>query len=223
MPALESDTVIRSETPVLPDTAAEPDSTTQSDTTTAQQSIDEFTPLWESDTLYLGEDSIQQYTQAPLVKGDTLLVEPEVEHSASQALMYALALPGLGQVYNKKYWKIPIVWAAIGGGIYAISFNTTQYKQSSEYYVENPDDPNAERYLKFWRRNMELSFIATAAVYALQALDAYVDALLYYWDVNENLSMELGPSLSPVINPSGFVDPALGFTCRLNLKYGGHR
>jgi hypothetical protein len=131
--------------------------------------------------------------------------------------MYALVLPGLGQGYNQKYYKIPIVWLAIGGAGYAINYNTRQYRIYSKEYANNPDDIN-ERYLRFWRRNMELSYIAMIAVYALQVVDAYVDAQLYNWDVNENLSMGISPSLQPLMSPASLTGHAYGLTCSFNLR-----
>ena len=178
-----------------------------------------FVPLLESDTVYevYGKDTITQYRTGVRVMADTTLVEATIDHSPRKAIMYALVLPGLGQGYNRKYFKIPIVWAAIGGAGYAISFNTKQYKASSKEFANNPDDLN-ERYLRYWRRNMELSYIAMIAVYALQVIDAYVDAQLYHWDVNEELSMGISPSLQPLMVPGSLTGQAYGLTCSFNFK-----
>lgn len=149
---------------------------------------------------------------------DSAVFTPPAEpHSASKAVMYALVLPGLAQGYNEKYYKIPIVWAALGGAGYAIVYNTGKYRDSAYDYALSPDDTN-ERYLRFWRRNMELSYIALAVVYALQVVDAYVDAQLYYWDVNENLSLRVVPSLQPLMAPTQGTGQSFGLTCSLNLK-----
>ncbi len=154
--------------------------------------------------------------------GDTLSVEvPEEEeldpdHSPSQAIMYALALPGLGQLYNQKYYKIPIVWGAMGGAGYAIIFNSGKYSEASTAYAQETSDIN-ERILRYWRRNRELSYIALLAVYALQVVDAYVDAQLYYWNVNEDLSIRMVPSLQPMMLPAGTIHPSYGLTCSFKL------
>ncbi len=110
---------------------------------------------------------------------------------------------------------MPIVWAAIGGAGYAISFNTKQYKAASREYADNPED---DRPIRYWRRNMELSYIALIAVYALQVIDAYVDAQLYYWDVNEVLSMGISPSLQPLMAPGSLTGQAFGLTCSFNFR-----
>jgi hypothetical protein len=144
---------------------------------------------------------------ADSVLADSLLADsiamaatPKVK-SSSRALMYALVLPGLGQGYNEKYWKMPIVWAAMGVAGWAIIYNTNEYKGAIEDYAQLPDDTN-QRYLEWWRRNMELSYIGMIAIYALQVLDAYVDAQLYSWDVNDNLSLRVSPSLQPLLAPT---------------------
>jgi len=182
------------------------------------QSVNDFTPLWESDTMVIGQDSVRQFRQAPRVRGDTAGVDEDYVHSPSQAVMFALAVPGLGQAYNRKYWKIPIVWAAFGGAGYAIYFNGRNYRLASEEYALNPDDDLNERILRYWRRNLELSYIGLIAVYALQVVDAYVDAQLYSWDVNENLSMRVAPSVEPLMAYSGYSGSVYGLSCRFTLK-----
>ena len=75
-------------------------------------------------------DSITLLSITDLPSADTLvIVEPDFSHSPSKAIIYALAIPGLGQAYNKKYFKIPIVYAALGVAGYAIYFNTNEYGQ----------------------------------------------------------------------------------------------
>ena len=161
--------------------------------------------------------------EADSLRADSVYDDSEITSEAletkspSKAIMYALVLPGLGQAYNGKYWKMPIVWAAIGGAGYAIAYNTGEYKQASYDYAQNPDDLN-ERYLGFWRRNMELSYIAMIAVYALQVLDAYVDAQLFSWDVNENLSIGVSPALKPLMSPGSIKGYSYGLGCNFNIR-----
>ena len=145
-----------------------------------------------------------------------LAASPKVK-SPSRALMYALVLPGLGQGYNQKYWKMPIVWGAMGVAGWAIIYNTKEYKGAINDYAQIPDETN-QRYLEWWRRNMELSYIAMIVIYALQTLDAYVDALLYSWDVNDNLSLRVSPSLQPLLAPSSLTGQSFGLTCSFNIR-----
>ena len=163
-------------------------------------------------------DSITLLSITDLPSADTLvIVEPDFSHSPSKAIIYALAIPGLGQAYNKKYFKIPIVYAALGVAGYAIYFNTNEYRSSSLEYALVPDELN-KRYLQFWRRNLELSYIALILVYALQVVDAYVDAQLYSWDVNQHLTMRVSPSLQPIMVPIQLPAQVYGVSCSFNFR-----
>ncbi len=140
----------------------------------------------------------------------------EIEHSPKKAMTYALILPGLGQAYNKKYFKIPFVYGALGVVGYWIYYNTQGYRFSSANYADDPTDFN-ERYLRAWRRQLELSYITLAAAYALQVLDAYVDAHLFHWDVNPDLSIRLEPTMEPLYMPVGVPASNYGITCKLTF------
>ncbi len=179
----------------------------------------EFSPVYrEADTIRREFDTVPRVMQPGMLTADSLVAEePDFSHSPSKAMMFALVLPGLGQAYNRKYFKIPIVYAGLGAAAYAINYNSTNYRIASQAYAEEQNDLN-ERYLRTWRRWMEISYIALAAVYALQVLDAYVDAHLYSWDVNQNLSLRIAPSLQPVMVPGSVPVHQLGLACRFELK-----
>ena len=149
--------------------------------------------------------------------GDTAVAEVKVPKSPTRAMMYALVLPGLGQAYNEKYYKIPIVWAALGTAGYFIWSNTSQYKQATLDYLIEPSEINKNR-IEGWRRYVEISYIVTIFVYGLQILDAYVDANLYTWDVTENLSMGISPSLQPLLVPTSATGYSGGLTCSFKMK-----
>jgi len=214
---------------VLPVRGQDPDTTLRHPDTTLRQSDsipEEFEPVYrdadtnrrDADSIRRTFDTIPRTVQPERLTADTVAVqEPDFSHSPSKAIMYALVLPGLGQAYNKKHYKIPIVYAALGVAAYAINFNTENYRQATLDYAQEQNDLN-ERYLRIWRRYMEISYIALIAVYGLQVLDAYVDAQLYSWDVNENLSMRIAPSLQPVQVPAEVPAHLLGLTCRFELK-----
>jgi len=138
-----------------------------------------------------------------------------LEHSPRKAMFFSLALPGLGQAYNKKYFKIPIVYAALGGVGYWIHFNTGLYR---DYLEEYKVDDSYERYVKLARRQLELSYISLVGVYALQVLDAYVDAYLFYWDVSPDLSIRLAPSLEPTLMPAGIPVANYGLKFKMTFK-----
>ena len=193
---------------------------TLQDTVDHTGTAENFIPPWEGDTVQsVGNgDTVTVFQPPAMVQADSLKVaEPDFSHSPSKATMFSLAVPGLGQVYNRKYWKVPIVWAAFGAAGYAISFNSRYYGEASNEYALLQDDTN-ERILQYWRRNLEISYIALIAVYALQVLDAYVDAQLYSWDVNEDLSIRVAPSMQPLLVPFGGTGHAYGLGCTFDLR-----
>lgn len=121
--------------------------------------------------------------------------------SPSKAAFYSAILPGLGQAYNRKYWKIPVVYAAIGTAIYFYTDNNTAYKRyrnaykrrlagftDDEFfgYIENDGLIQAQKTLK---RNKELSMLLTVGAYVLNIIDANVDAHLMLYNVSDDLSL----------------------------------
>ncbi len=184
----------------------------------AQDSINQFKDI---DSIYREMDpdlyAARKLSADSLLADSIAMAAPPKVKSSSKALMYALVLPGLGQGYNEKYWKMPIVWAAMGAAGWAIIYNTNEYKGAINDYAQLPDDTN-QRYLEWWRRNMELSYIAMIAIYALQVVDAYVDAQLYSWDVNDNLSLRVSPSLQPLLAPTSLTGQSYGLTCSFNIR-----
>ena len=137
--------------------------------------------------------------------------EPIDPLSPAKAAFYSAILPGLGQAYNKKYWKIPIVYAAIGTGVYFYISNNKEYNRyrdayksrlagftNDEFYFDSEGNQlssprvtteGLERGQKFYRRNKELSLLVTIGMYALNIIDANVDAHLLQYNVDENLSL----------------------------------
>ncbi|MDB4182768.1 DUF5683 domain-containing protein [Flavobacteriaceae bacterium] len=124
----------------------------------------------------------------------------------SRAAFYSAILPGLGQAYNKKYWKIPIVLGALGTGIYFYNSNNKLYKRYRSAYkrrlagfsddeffgtTEVPivSDEGLIRAQQSLRRNSELSILITIGLYALNIIDANVDAHLLQWNVDKNLAI----------------------------------
>ena len=182
----------------------------ESDTVFVLQEQDSIPALQNLDTIFqVGEEA--------LLQADTLLVEARKPKSPTRALMYALVLPGMGQAYNGKYWKIPIVWGAMGAAGYAVYFNSDMYRQAMLNYIEDESDNN-ERIVRGWKRNMELSYIVCVLVYGLQVLDAYVDANLSNWDVNNNLSLGISPSVQPLMSHTSLTGLSGGLTCSIKIR-----
>jgi hypothetical protein len=134
------------------------------------------------------------------------------EHSPTKATIMSACLPGLGQAYNKKYWKIPIVYAGFGIMTYFIYTNADEYINYKCAYIESSQGTmngsysdlvqrySAEDLLstrEYYRRNLEISILLTVVWYALNILDATVDAHLYTFNITENLTMKVEPALLP--------------------------
>lgn len=161
-----------------------------------------------------------------------------------RALWLALVLPGAGQIYNRKYWKLPIIYGGFIGCIYALSWNNMMYKDYSQAYLDIMDkDPNTASYNKFlhlgvkiddsnidrykeifrnrkdkYRRWRDMSIFVMIGVYALSVIDAYVDAELSAFDISKDLSLKVSPTVIP--NHSGgnpLQAQSLGVNCKLNF------
>ncbi len=142
----------------------------------------------------------------------------------SKAAFYSAILPGLGQAYNKKYWKIPLVWGAIGTGVYFYVRNDKQFDRYRDAYKRRlagfKDDEFYDvvttdgliRAQEQFRRNKELSLLVTIGLYALNIIDANVDAHLLQFNVDENLSLSPHYQYNQMENTSD-----LGLT--LNFKF----
>ena len=161
-----------------------------------------------------------------------------------RALWLSLVLPGAGQIYNRKYWKLPIIYGGFVGCIYALSWNNMMYKDYMQAYIDiSDDDPNTASYDRFlhlgvkinegnkdryqqlfksrkdkYRRWRDLSFFVMIGVYALSVIDAYVDAELSEFDISKDLSLKISPAVIP--NHGGgnpLQAQSLGFNCSLNF------
>ena len=141
--------------------------------------------------------------------------------NAKRAMWLAIVLPGAGQIYNRKYWKLPIVYGGFVGCAYAMRWNNQMYRDYSQAYMDiMDDDPNTQSYNQFlhlgakidasnlqryqnlfksrkdrFRRWRDLSFFCLVGVYALSVIDAYVDASLSEFDISKDLSLKVEPTL----------------------------
>ena len=142
-----------------------------------------------------------------IVVQDSTASKPIDPLSPSKAAFYSAILPGLGQAYNKKYWKIPIVYGALATGIYFYVDNNKQYKRyrdaykrrlagfaDDEFYgtgttpqISNDALIRAQRTL---RRNKEISLLVTIGIYAFNIIDANVDAHLLQYNIDDNLALK---------------------------------
>ncbi len=174
------------------------------------------------------------------VEPDTVVVVPW-RPDPQRAVWMGLIIPGFGQIYNKAYWKLPIVYGGFMGCIYAITWNNTMYNDyklayrdiltdtdgtKTSYLDLLPDGYTIEmmggksNYTKVlktrqdtYRRYRDYSIVATIAVYALSVIDAYVDAQLFDYDISTDLSMHVQPQIytDPFNRKSAEVCFALDF------------
>lgn len=137
----------------------------------------------------------------------------------TRAVWLSALCPGLGQIYNRRYWKLPIVIAGFMGLGYGTSWNNTQFKDYSNAYMDlMSGDPDKKSYMNFfppntdesslnkdwlqsvlknrknfYRRNRDLCIICMVAVYLVAIVDAYVDAQLAHFDISPDLTMDISP------------------------------
>lgn len=189
------------------------------------------------DSLFLTTDSIEQRNQqqlkeleAPvdttaLMLKDTTQQELTIQKerfvpNPNRAVWMALVIPGAGQIYNRKYWKLPLVYGGFVGCAYALSWNGQMYKDYSQAYLDiMDDDPNTKSYEDFlppsanisgqesryqeifrkrkdmYRRQRDLSIFCFIGVYLLSVIDAYVDAELSNFDISKDIGMKVEPAL----------------------------
>ena len=141
-------------------------------------------------------------------------------HSAHKASVLSTIIPGAGQVYNKKYWKVPIIYASLATSIYFINENQNKYTSYKNAYLQRINgeiDDYSELYnisqlvtiMDFYERNRDVSYIITAAIYLLNIVDASVDAHLLDFDVSDELTLSYTPS---------FIYTPYGKNTSLSLK-----
>jgi hypothetical protein len=154
----------------------------------------------------------------------------EQKHSPTKASIYSAVLPGLGQIYNHKYWKVPIVYAGFGVFTYFIVTNTNYYLEYYSAYIEKINNAKHGNYqdlvdkytsdnllsaAEYYRRNLEISILLSAVWYIMNILDATVDAHLYTYNINKDLSMSASPAIISTEH-SNKLNPGIKLT--FNIK-----
>ncbi len=176
-------------------------------------------------TFLLGTNAvIGQVKEEPILISKDTVKDKEINPLApAKAAFYSAILPGLGQAYNKKYWKVPVVYVALGTSLYFYSSNNTKYHEFRDAYKgrlaghPNPqydylDNDRLIAAQRFYQRNRDLSLLITAAFYVLNIIDANVDAHLGQFNVNNNLT------LNPTFEPNNFnAKPSVGLA--LNYQF----
>ena len=155
-----------------------------------------------------------------------------------KAVWYAALIPGGGQIYNRKYWKLPIIYGGFLGLTYGVSWNQRYYKGYSNAYRDLVENGPNKSYLDYvrpgfnveanrtwlenalkrkkdsYRRYRDLSVIGMIGVYLVSIVDAYVDASLYHFDISPDISMNLEPAIMP---PSSVQTSTVGLQCSIKF------
>jgi len=176
-------------------------------------------------------DSIQERIRQP---------EKRFIPDSNRSVWLALVFPGGGQIYNRKYWKLPIVYGGFVGCTYALSWNNKMYKDYSQAYLDiMDDDPNTKSYEDFlpmnssiagqeerfkeifrkrkdaYRRQRDLSIFAFVGVYLLSVIDAYVDAELSDFDITKDIGLRVEPAVINDTRSKNFG--SVGLQCSLKF------
>ena len=181
-------------------------------------------------------DSVSRKVGKPKLPRQRFVPNPK------RALWLSLVLPGAGQIYNRKYWKLPFIYGGILGCTYALMWNQQMYRDYSQAYLDiMDDDPRTCSYLEmlppryditgreeqfkklfkrkkdFYRRYRDLSAFCFVGVYLLSVVDAYVDAQLSEFDISPDLSMSVRPAVMETQGISTGRNTAYGIGCCLTF------
>ena len=190
--------------------------------------------------LLFGSNLKGQIIDADTTQVNVVPSNAEELHSPKKAALYSTILPGLGQAYNKKYWKIPIIYAGFGAIGYFMVWNNNNYKISKIAYIDLTDgDPLVGSHLDlkyadqydltdqtsynnfktslskqqdYYRRNRDLLFISMFAFYGLNIIDASVDAHFFDFDISEDLSFNWQPAMNSMDKQLSY-----GLNCTFNF------
>jgi hypothetical protein len=139
---------------------------------------------------------------------DTATVKTVAQtHSPRKALIMSAIIPGLGQAYNKKYWKVPIIYGAGGAFAYYLGYYQDKYskfrtalangKEGETYKIDGREYAygSLESGQNFYRRYRDLNALGITFIYFLNIVDAMIDAHFFYYDVSDNLTMHIQPAV----------------------------
>lgn len=171
------------------------------------------------DSITIDTTALQNITEDIIVRNRMRRDLTKFKPDPIRATWLALVIPGAGQIYNRKYWKLPIVYGGFLGCVYALTWNGQMLSDYSQAYLDITDtDPNTKSYEKMlpprysiegkeerfkgifkskrdtFRRYRDLSLFAFGGVYLLSVIDAYVDAELSTFDISRDLSLQIQPT-----------------------------
>ncbi len=162
-------------------------------------------------------------TASSQVTDSTTILQPkkieQEKHSPKKAALLSAALPGLGQLYNKKYWKMPVIYAGFGALTYSFIYNETKYQKyltaykfridndpsTTDDYVGKYSDDNLNTLQKYYHRYRDLTVIGIGALYLLNIVDACVDAHLFTFNVDDDLTINIHPTIINTANTNHYT------------------
>lgn len=224
-----------------------------------QKNIDEHFTI--TDSVIVENDSIKKETrdivlemeEPPIIVSDSIVAfDTEIieevavggfKPSSRKAVIYSAIFPGLGQIYNRKYWKLPIIYGGFVGLSYAVTWNHGHYTDYMASYRsilrDDPDDIEWHNHLpygrdpesidkkwftgvlkdrkNYFRYYRDLSIIIAVGVYGLTIVDAYVDAQLFEFDISPDLSMRIEPAVIQRNDISSLLAQGFGFRWSVNF------
>lgn len=155
----------------------------------------------------------------------TMNFQSDKHPDPGKATVYSILFPGMGQIYNGEYWKIPIYWGAIAGGVYFYSTNKRNYERYKWIYDQaSSTDPDVEKppvsaenalyYRDMFRRYRDYSILATALFYVIQVVDANVFAYMQDFEIDDDITLRVEPT---VITPDYAQAPGMGLGLTLRF------
>jgi len=168
--------------------------------------------------------------QKPYVYKDSTRLA--LEKMTSTAVKRSAILPGWGQLsVNKKWWKVPIIYGGVAGLIYSYDVAQSGYKEmltEAQYRLANNDQRQNEKYVSantewiiqakdFYRRNRDLTILLSAGLYALNLIDAYIDAKMFRYDMSDDLSFRINPLVEQPLGVFASRTPVFGLKMSLTI------
>lgn len=182
---------------------------------------------------FLLSDCLKSQSQDSLIVQDSSKMvrnKKKVYSHARRATVMSAILPGLGQAYNRKYWKMPIIYAGMGGFAYMYINNNSEYTYYRDnlkaIYDEDPNTNNNTNYQDWqlqslkdqYKKNRDLALIGFFAVYLLNIIDANVDGHLRTFDVSDDLGLHVDPYFAPPRMQSSFKAAEIGMSFTLKFR-----
>lgn len=194
----------------------------------------------ERDSAVLKQDTIKTIVKPAPVKSKPVFKSAErleLEKMPRRAAIRSAIIPGWGQLTNRRWWKVPLVYGGFVGIALVYDFNQTNYKiflteaQNREYNTQNPTTPKPVRpeYQTLtttgiitikdgYRRNRDLTILGGAAFYAITIIDAYVDAKFFRFDITDELALKVKPGLQQQPADNAFASPVPSIKVSLALS-----